>query len=252
MATSSACSARSGRDARGTTGSGPRVRGLAVALACAALWAPAPAAARQVVRSVRMVVDLSDGSGTAAVRAEYVLSGVGGDSVMPATALDFAGATIEALRVGEEGRPLPILRPRALVTLARLPLTSGGGEGPTVVASYEVPGAVVARGAALRGHVPVLSLDLPPEVTSPGLFRAELRLPPDWSVTEGFPTGMSPAGAPGVYEVDLAVVPALVGFRGRSDGAWRPGLPLALDVAGLALLLAFSAVGWRHLQDGAS
>jgi len=228
------------------------VRGLAVALACAALGAPHPAAARQAVRSVRMVVDLTDGSGTADVRAEYLLAGAGADSVVRATALDFAGATIEALRVGEDGRPLPILRPRTLVTLARLPLTSGGGEGRRVVASYVVPGAVVAHGAALRGHVPVLSLDLPPEATSPGLFRAELRLPPEWSVTEGFPTGMAPGSAPGVYEVDLAVVPALVGFRARSDGAWRPGLPLALDAVGLVLLLAFSAVGWRHLRDGAS
>jgi hypothetical protein len=228
------------------------VRGLAVALACAALWAPAPAAARQAVRSVRVVVDLSDGTGTAAVRAEYVLSGVGADSVVRGTALDFAGATIEALRAGEDGRPLPILRPRALVTLARLPLTPGAAGEGSVVVSYEVPGAVVVRGAAIRGHVPVLSLDLPPEATSPGLFRAELRLPPEWSVAEGFPTGMAPAGAPGVYDVDLAVVPALVGFRGRSDGAWRPGLPLALDAAGLVLLVAFSAVGWRHLRDGAS
>ncbi len=134
--------------------------------------------------------------------------------------------------------------------MVRLPVMSGAGTEARVVAAYEVPAAVSGRGAAVRGHVPLLSLDLPPEAASPGLFRAEIHLPPGWTVTEGFPTGMTPAGAPGTYAVDLAVVPALIGFRARSDGAWRPGLPLALDVVALVALLAFSALGWRHLREG--
>ena len=47
----------------------------------------------------------------------------------------------------------------------------------------------------------------------------------------------------------LAVVPAVLSFRARSDGRWRPGLPALLDVAAVLLITAFSVFGWRHLRD---
>ncbi len=143
-----------------------------------------------------------------------------------------------------------LARPRPLVGVVRLPITTGSGpSGPVVATSYAVTGAVTEEGARVRGHIPVLSVDLPPEAATPGLFRAELRLPPDWRVAEGFPTGLDATGTPGVYAVDLAVVPAVLSFRARSDGRWRPGLPALLDVAAVLLVAAFSVVGWRHLRD---
>jgi hypothetical protein len=167
-----------------------------------------------------------------------------------ATALEFAGARVEDVRLVGEGRALTLDRPRPLAGVVRLPVTTASA--PTrseVTTSYAVSGAVAEKGVRVRGHIPVLSVDLPPEAASPGLFHAELRLPPEWTVVEGFPTSLEATGAPGVYAVELAVVPAVLSFRARSDGRWRPGLPALLDVAAVLLIAAFSVVGWRHLRD---
>jgi hypothetical protein len=39
----------------------------------------------------------------------------------------------------------------------------------------------------------------------------------------------------------------MVSARGRTDGTWRLGLPLVIDLLTVVILLAFSFVGWRHL-----
>jgi hypothetical protein len=100
-------------------------------------------------------------------------------------------------------------------------------------------------------HVPVLNVALPPEAASPGLFHAELRLPSGWRVAEGFPTGLRAAEAADVWTVELAVVPAVVSLRARTDGRWRPALKDLLDVAALVLVAGFSLMGWRHLRADA-
>jgi hypothetical protein len=78
------------------------------------------------------------------------------------------------------------------------------------------------------------------------VFHAELRAPSNWSVSEAFPTGLREAG--GIYTVDLAVAPSVVSLRARTDGNWRPGVPLLIDVAALTILLAFIVIGLRWLR----
>ena len=121
-----------------------------------------------------------------------------------------------------------------------------------VVVTYRVDEPVTEAGGKLRGRVPVLGIDRAPREAGPGLFRAELRVPPQWVVTEGFPTGLAPSGEPGVYRAELSVVPSLVSFRARADGAWRPGLPVLLDVLAGAILLVFAVFGWRHMREVAA
>jgi hypothetical protein len=73
-------------------------------------------------------------------------------------------------------------------------------------------------------------------------------LPEGWSVTEGFPSGLA-RREDGAYAVALAVVPAVVTFRGRSDDRRPPGVPLLLSgLAGL-ILLGAGLAGWRHLRS---
>lgn len=199
------------------------------------------------MHSVHLVVDLTGGD-AAAVRIEYVLApSVTADRV-DATALEFAGARVEEPRA-TDGSPVPVRRLRPLAAALSLPVSRAGGSGPSVVTVYAVPRAVSGHGASVRAHIPVVSVDLPPEAASPGLFSAEVRVPPRWRVAESFPTGLSPTDTPGLYRVDLAVVPAVLSFRARSDGRWRPGLPWVLDLLAFVLLLTFSAVGWRHLRN---
>jgi hypothetical protein len=169
--------------------------------------------------------------------------------MIPATVLDFGKAAASDLRFGEARSPVPL---RALAGVARaaevgVERSSSAGVGRIVV-HYDLAEPVTAEGADLRGHIPVLSLDRPPTQPGPAVFTAELRLPPEWTVTEGFPTGLSAAGEPGMYSVDLSVVPAVVSFRGRSDGRWRPGLPLALEVLAGMIMMGFALYGWRHLR----
>ena len=125
------------------------------------------------------------------------------------------------------------------------------GEPYHLVGVYRIAEAVQRDGEDVPVRVPVLPVAAPPHAGCPGLFRAELRLPPAWSVAEGFPTGLEADGE-GLYVVDLPVVPSVISLRGRADGAWRPGLPLLIDVLIGAILLAFGFMGWRHVKRAAS
>ena len=112
--------------------------------------------------------------------------------------------------------------------------------------SYRVDAAVVDEAGHLSARIPVLTG--PPAVAgADGSFTARLRLPEGWIVSEGFPSGLRLDGD-GSWSVGLQVTPSMVGFRGRSDGTWRPSVPLVVDLLTVLILLGFSAVGWRHLS----
>lgn len=210
------------------------------------------AAAQERVRSARLVADLTAGDGSASVRVEYVLDGVvRGAAPIEARALDFGEAVVEDVRAGSAGGEVALERGPGLVRRASL-RAEGEAGAERIVASYGVARAAVDRRGAVRGHVPVLTLARPPEQTRPGLFAAELRLPPGWAVLEGFPTGLAATGEPGVYRVELPVIPAVLSFRARADGTWRPGLAFVLDGVAVAFLLAFALVGFRHLRRSES
>ncbi len=193
-------------------------------------------------------------SGTdAQVILEVDVDGAAEAAILPATILDFASARPVDLAVGSEGALAVLELDRGVARTGSLRVEPGPTDGSwLVLATYRVRDAVAVRGSSLRAHVPVLSVDRPPTVAGPGFFRAELRIPPEWAVAEGFPSGIRATDRAGVYEVDLSVVPAVLSFRGRLDGAWRPGVPLVLDLLAGALLVMFSVVGFRHLRSVAA
>ncbi|HSM59906.1 MAG TPA: hypothetical protein VK849_03870 [Longimicrobiales bacterium] len=218
---------------------------LAAALAGCAGLTP-PVAAQETVRSVRMSADLTRGGATVTVEVE--LEGARPGATLSATILDFGEASAAELAVGSDGAPGALSVLQGTARSATLPVEPGAVGSQWVVATYQVAHAVTVDGPWLRAHVPVLSVDRAPAEARPGLFRAELRVPPEWSVTEGFPSRFATSDEPGVYAVELPVVPSVISFRGRSDGAWRPGVPLLLDLLAGVIILAFSTVGLRHLR----
>jgi hypothetical protein len=200
------------------------------------------------VQSARLYADLSPDDGGAEVRIEYVLE-VHGTPELRFELLGFGSASADAFWLGEDRTGTRIeLDPRTgSMRAADFTLSLAETSEPYhLVAHYWIAEAVQLDGADVLVRVPVLSIAFPPVDGVSDLFRAELSLPLAWSVTEGFPTGLE-ANNEGVYTVSLPVVPSMVSARGRTDGMWRPGLPLLIDLLTAVVILAFSFLGWRHL-----
>lgn len=213
-----------------------------------------------MVRAARLTAEVGADGTDADVRVEYVLSGT--DAAVESLPLEVLGvgpASVDSVRVEGAGRvagpggAIPLAPGSGSMRAATLPRSALAlaADGATVTLTYRVTGAVERSGAAVRIRLPVLVVDLPPEQGGGPVFHASVRIPEGWSVSGGFPSGLA-GTAEGAWETDLAVVPALVSLRGRSDGAWRPGLPEVLDVLALVVIFGFGLVGWRHLRDVAA
>ncbi len=221
--------------------------------AVAGLALPLSAAGQTTVQSALIYADLSPDDGGADVRVEYVLD-VQGTPELRFELLGFGPATTNAFWLGEPrtGTEIPLDAEVGSMRAASFRLTLYEPNEPYhIVALYRIEDAVQRDGDDLLVRVPVLSLAFPPADGSTDLFRAELTLPAEWHVSEGFPTRLEADGE-GSYVVDLPVVPSMLGVRGRADGAWRPGLPLLIDCLMGAIILAFGLVGWRQIRRGAS
>lgn len=203
------------------------------------------------MRSARLTTEISAGGTDAEVRIEYTVARGRQDAdPVRVELLGFGPAAVDSVGVEADGRAIR-LAPEAGSMRAgtfTLPPARTDAEEVRVSLAYRVAGAVERSGPDVRVRVPVLVLDLPPAPGGGPVFHGSVRLPDTWSVSGAFPTGLASDGE-GSWEVDLPVVPALVSLRGRSDGAWRPGLPQALDALALVLLLGFGLVGWRHLRE---
>lgn len=200
------------------------------------------------IRRVNALVDLTPDDGSALVRLEVELTP--GDGDIGLKLLGFGGAVVDEVQVGEADALRIALAPSggSLVTgtvpaaeLARV------FTGDLIVFHYTVRGATVIDDGAARVHVPVLTVDAPLATDASDVFRSHVLVPMTWSVREGFPTTIR-AAAEGAYEVALAVPPAVISIRARTDGRWLPGAPLLLDALAGVLLLGFAIVGWRHLR----
>jgi hypothetical protein len=213
----------------------------------------APAGGQEHVVAARVLADLTAADGSARVRVEYELSGAVVGGLVPVRILAFGSASAGGVRGGSAAEVVSLRAVEGVASQADLMVEATDDEGITrVVATYTVASAVANTRGALRGQIPVLTVDRAPGEPAPGLFRAELRLPPSWEVTEGFPTGLASVDDTGVHAVRLSVVPAVVSFRARADGAWRPGMPLILDVLAAVIVGLFTLAGWRHLRRVAS
>jgi hypothetical protein len=200
------------------------------------------------VASARMVAEVIDGGPHAEVGIEYVLVGGEGGGLIPIQLLGFSGATSTELRVDGQSESVVLSPTSGSLRAATLRAPENAdGAGFTLALSYEIEKAIEARGGAVRARIPIAVVALPNEEGVQDIFQALVRVPADWAVTEAFPTGLS-AERGGDYRVSLAVTPSFVGFRARTDGLVRPGLPLVLGVLMVTLLGAFSVFGWRHLR----
>lgn len=196
------------------------------------------------VVSARMRAAVEPASGRADVHVVYRMSG------RPSTpirieALDFGPAVVRAVGAEGSATAIPLGPESGHLRAGELPAVPSGD---SVVVTYTVEGAVEADGGDVRLRLPVVVVDLPPHTADGPVFHARIEVPDDWRVTGAFPTGLARTDA-GSWEVDLAVVPSLVSLRARTDGAWRPGLPVVLDVLAVVVLLGFGVVGARHLRS---
>lgn len=203
--------------------------------------------------SARLEVDMTGGDGVALVDVHY---GLGAsepgeppplDTPIDLELLGFGEATADHVEVMGER---VVLWPTVGSHRAAVVRPPDAVEGDTLVLtfSYRVEHAT-AGAVELAAHVPILAG--PPVRTDAGggpAFSARLSVPEVWALSEGFPSGLRATSA-GVYEVTLPVVPAVVSFRARTDGSWRPGFPLLIDVLTVVILTGFAGFGWRHLRD---
>lgn len=206
-----------------------------------------------VVQTAHMRIDVTAGDGSVAVKIDYTLSGTLTTDALGVELLGFGSATVaEAVYCcwAGEAKTIVLWPTAGSRKMASIPFPSlaEGEEGPPPLQIwYQVTGAVTEEGSAADGRIPVLSVDLPPLSAGGEVFSVSLTLPAEWVLIDGFPTGLR-QGDDGRASVTLPVVPSLVSFRARSDGRWRPGLPLLIDVLAVALILLAGILGWLHLR----
>jgi hypothetical protein len=234
-----------------------RVAGLIV---LAAAW-PCGVSAQSAVRSATLFADLNTDDGSAIVRVEIDFATFD-TADLRIELLGFGNTRTEGFLAGGEDGPLVRFEDRsgrrAWIVVGRDGFEQIGiqrvAETDAVwrfSATYVVHNTGVVTGETVRVHVPVLTVAFPPQSDAGNIFHAEVRVPSYWSVTEAFPTGLRQR-TDGVFAVDLTASPSVISLRARTDGAWRPGVPLLLDVLAGAIPLVFVVVGWRHLRAGAS
>ena len=182
----------------------------------------------------------------ARVELTYELRGIGAGGSVDVSLLDFGAAGAGDVRVGPSRIPLTLTRAQGAARGGSVPVEQGADGLGRISFAYAVP-LPDGESGALVAHLPVITVDLPPEEARPGLFQAELSVPDGWRVTEGFPTGMARGGGAGSLEAQLQLVPSVVTVRARTDGSRRPGLLFFLDVVATAGLVLFSVAGWRHI-----
>lgn len=210
------------------------------------------AAAQGTVHAATFVAELAEGDSEVRVQVVFEFTGVApGDSV-PVSLLDFGDAVARDVRVAGADAPATLVRGPGAARSGYLSVGAGPEGSGWLQVTYRVPVPEARGGAGVHLRLPVLTVDLPPEAARPGLFRGQVQVPRAWRVAEGFPTGLAATGADGALDVSLQVVPSLVSLRARTDGTWRPGLPLLLDGVAMAGLLLFSVLGWRHLTRSPS
>jgi hypothetical protein len=229
-------------------GAGARGAASAALLACAlGAWA-SPALAQAKVGSARLQADLTGAGRAAAVRLEYTLSGVAAGDSVAVTLLDFGLAIPLEVRVGEAGEAVRVPVSLGAARRARLPVQAAGDGGARLVVAYTIPLPPDAGRGTAVAHLPLLTVDGPSEGARPGLFQAEVHVPPEWTVTEAFPTGLAPAGADGALRAGLPVVPSVVTVRFRTGGDRGVPLPLALNVVAGVCIALVGIAGWRQLS----
>lgn len=203
-------------------------------------WSAASVCAQEVV-SARLTAEVVEGSAAVDVRIAYELDGAP-DGPVRLEALGFGAATTESVEVEGVADPITLAAESGSMRAAAVDIRADG----RLLLRYRVPAAVEIDGSVVRVRLPVVVVDLPPATAGGPVFEASLGIPPEWRVSGSFPTGLRLVDE--ALTGELAVVPSVVSMRGRTDGAWRPGLATIFDGLALLILVGFGVVGWRHLR----
>lgn len=239
------------------SGTAPEAVSRIAFVVLAALSWTVPAKAQQApeptrISSVTMTATVVPGEEDVEVLLEYRLERTPGAAPEPVLlhvlrvgGTEILNILVETPGAPDQSRALTLseqdgVRESATIDPAMLP-------GDALLLSYRVSGAVELQDGAGRIRLPLLVLDLPLVGTTRSTFQTAIEVPEEWRVSGTFPSGLA-ATTPGIWTADLQVVPAFVSISARPDGAWRPGLPWALDVATVLILLGVGFVGWRHLS----
>lgn len=232
--------------------SGSLLWGALVAESAAGQEAEAPAWVT-VRQQVDVEMGAGDGGADVGIRFEFATQEPGAplplDVPVAFELLGFGNAVAHEVRLGRGGRVVlwPTLGSRrvAAVRLTEADVADGVA---TLLVSYRVDDVLEEPGAAVHARVPLLTGPPVRAATGGDAFQARISVPDEWVVTEGFPSGLRASG-PGGYVVSLSVAPSIVGFRARTDGGWRPGFPLVVDLLTVLVLVTFAGFGWRHLRS---
>ncbi|NNF14085.1 MAG: hypothetical protein HKN72_12715 [Gemmatimonadetes bacterium] len=232
---------------------------LVTAAACFAtapvVSAQTPEAAAWVTVHQQVDVEMGAGNGSADVGIRFELATQEPGAALPLDVpvtfemLGFGDAIADEMSVrgGERVVLWPTVGSHRVASL-RLGEADVDAGVASLVVSYRVADVLESPGQVVHARVPLLTGPPVRAETGGDAFQASISVPDDWVVTEGFPSGLRPAGSGG-HVVSLSVVPSIVGFRARTDGTWRPGFPLLVDLLTVLILVTFAAFGWRHLRS---
>jgi hypothetical protein len=234
------------------------MRAQLLSVFAAVLLANAPACEPLVgqgfLLDARMDVALLTQPGPVEVRLVFQLSGTAESLDLPFTLLTPAPSRIVGLTVRcgeEEERLVPEeIRTHFWTGAIRLPRSVEPGETLSIELRYSVEGA---WGEGGRITIPIPAPAWIPEDPHPRSFLATVAVPPDWAVSESFPTSVvrRPEGAGGgSYQLALQSVPSMLILRmAEGEGPFLT-LERILDIVVVSILLVMGLLGVRFLRGG--
>ncbi|MDX1492504.1 MAG: hypothetical protein R3253_00415 [Longimicrobiales bacterium] len=202
-------------------------------------------------------VDMTAGDGSADVFIRYELGSREPEEALPLDRpidlemLGFARAVADEVTL-DDGEVV-VLWPTVGSHRAAVvePPFDADGETLRITARYTVEDVAERPGVSLHARIPILTGPPVRAESGEAVFTAVLLVPERWTLTEAFPSGLGRADD-GAHLVSLRVAPSIVGFRARTDGSWRPGFPLMVDLLTVLVLVTFAGFGWRHLRSVAA
>ena len=219
---------------------------VSVVAVLVAVALPGEGRGQGTVHATSLQVRIQDDGAVAAIQLRHAIRGVAPGDTVTLSLLDFPGGVAEEVQADGRAVDFTVTQGAARRATVALGALGEGEAGVTLVYAVRLP--VGGRGGSRVIHLPLPTVDLPPEAARAGLFKASVEVPEGWKVTEGFPTGLKTGTDPRVLGVELQVVPSVVTLRARTDGRGGVGLPLVLDAIALAGLALFSLLGWRFLH----
>jgi hypothetical protein len=223
---------------------------------------PATAQAAQAPVSVTHGADLViewDGPDTdPVVRLRLDIEVAPGTRAIPLRGLEFSGAIPADVSASADGAPLVVrmdqTRASPLVE-GEVELPSGRGDaGIEIEIRYRVLAATVVDDGESTVAVPLLLPEWKTAGSTGDVFRAQIRIPPEYHIAEVFPTvpaQVTEDDRGKVYAISIPAIPALVRFDSGIGPAPLLGFTRSIDLLLFGLIAALALLGARQLRSTA-